>query len=514
MNTKNDAIQIIGILMKNPSLLSRTDRYNLTLADFPTRFLKYLFGAIASLHSNGAQAIDVIDVENFLDTNPQAKLVFEKENGIDFLKDAMEFSKEENFDYYYTHLKKLNALEDLKKRGIDISDFYCEDLLRPQAHEINARFESLTLKDILDSVKKKIISVEKDYLRDEVSETADIYEGLDDLISGFGEMQDVGLPLQGAIFNEVCAGARRGTMTIRSAASGRGKTRNMVADACYLAFPIRYDWSTYSWEQTGSCEKVLYIATEQSRKEIQEMALAYITGINASKFRYNNLTPQEQIVVQQAKEVFKEYRDNFQLTRIPDPSNDLIKSVIQEEILVHEVEYIFYDYIFISPALLNEFRGFNLRNDELLLLLSTTLKDIATQYNVYVMTATQVNASADDNTNIRNEGSLAGGRATINKADYGFILAWPTKQELDTLDKVIEAIGITPNLVTDVFKVRSGEWTQVRIWSYFDYGTLRRTDLFVTDSRLYPVEMTYNFELCYDTVDKEQVKVLLERLKS
>ena len=34
-------------------------------------------------------------------------------------------------------------------------------------------------------------------------------------------------------------GAKKGTLTIRSAGSGIGKTRNAVADACYLAYPFR-----------------------------------------------------------------------------------------------------------------------------------------------------------------------------------------------------------------------------------------------------------------------------------
>ena len=111
---------------------------------------------------------------------------------------------------------------------------------------------------------------------------------------------------------------------------------------------------------------------------------------------------------------------------------------------------------------------------ELLLILSTTLKNLATELDVFVMSGTQVNASADDNKNIRNEASLAGGRATINKADYGFIMARPTKEELDVLEPLITKTGMTPNLVTDVYKVRAGEWTQVRIWSYFDAGILRK----------------------------------------
>ena len=116
-------------------------------------------------------------------------------------------------------------------------------------------------------------------------------------------------------------------------------------------------------------------------------------------------------------------------------------------------------------------------------MMATALKDLAVELNVCVFTATQVNANADNNTNIRNESSLAGGRSTINKADNGAMMARPTKEELETLEPIIATYG-KPNLVTDIFKVRSGEWTQVRIWSIVDLGRMRRDDLFLTDNRL------------------------------
>ena len=124
---------------------------------------------------------------------------------------------------------------------------------------------------------------------------------------------------------------------------------------------------------------------------------------------------------------------------------------------------------------------------EVLLMFATALKDLAVELNICMFTSTQVNANADDNKNIRNEGSLAGGRATINKADNGAILARPTKEELDALEPITSTYGV-PNMVTDIFKVRSGQWTQVRIWSNVDLGIMRKKDLFLTDSRLEPIE--------------------------
>lgn len=490
MNSKGTIQQVLGSLMKHPQFLSEVDKYSLTLEDFSTRFEKYIFAAIQGLWQNGAQKITVFDVENFMEANASAKKTFELQNGIEYLQDIEEFSNVENFPLYYTKLKKLNLLRDLKKQGFDTSDFYVEDLTAPNADEINARFEELSVQDIVVGVKKKLLTLESDYAGTEEVQEWDIAGDVDELVAGFGEDGSVGLPIQGAILTKVIDGAQKSCLTIRSGASGTGKTRNAVADACMLAFPIRYNSLTCEWEQKGHNEKVLFIITEQTDKQIKKMILAYLADMNESKFKYGRFTPEEKKVLEQAKNVMKEFSSNFILVRIPNPTIDLVKTKVREKVLLHDIGFVFYDYIFIGPALLNEFRGFGVRNDEVLLMMATALKDLAVELNVCVFTATQVNANADNNTNIRNESSLAGGRSTINKADNGMIMARPTKEELEVLEPIITTYG-KPNLVTDIFKVRSGEWTQVRIWSMMDLGRMKRDDLFITDSRLEVIQDFY-----------------------
>lgn len=264
-------------------------------------------------------------------------------------------------------------------------------------------------------------------------------------------------------------------------------TRSAVADACYLAYPVRFDGRAQQWVQNGSNERVLFIITEQTYSQIRKMILAYLTDINESRFKFSDFGPQERQLITQALKVMEKYRDNFIIIKMPNPTIELLKMMIRENCLTHDISAVFFDYIFINPALLHEFGGASLRNDEILALVSAALKDLAVELNVPVFTSTQVNASADDNRNIRNEASLAGGRATINKADNGAIMARPTKDELDSLASITSTYGI-PNIVTDIFKVRSGEWSQVRIWSRFNLGTLKRQDLFITDARLDPIE--------------------------
>lgn len=155
---------------------------------------------------------------------------------------------------------------------------------------------------------------------------------------------------------------------------------------------------------------------------------------------------------------------------------------------------------------------------EILLMFATALKDLAVELNVSMFTSTQVNASADDNKNIRNEASLAGGRSTINKADNGAIMARPTPEELEILEPVTQKYGI-PNCVTDIFKCRSGEWTQVRIWSQVDLGRMKKRDLFVTDARLEPIQEFFadgqDYEIHeWDEEIYEQTKSFMIQLNS
>lgn len=486
MTDKSVLQQVIGSLMQRPQLLSEVDKYSLTIADFSTRFEKYIFSAIMNLYCKGVVNIQPIDIANYLESDTVGKNLFEQNKGVEYLQDVVDFSSWENFPYYYEKLKKLNLIRDLRKQGFDTSAFYCEDLTNPRAEEINAKFESLTVTDICNGVKRKLLQLESDYAKSSELEEESAADGIRDFIDNMNEHVEIGAPLQGSMYSKIFSGAQKQALTIRSGCSGLGKTRQAVGDACFLAYPVRYNSNTRQWEQTGSCEKVLFIMTEQTMGQVRKMILAYLSDINESRFKLGNFTNEEKKILGQAADIMEKYQDNLILVKMPNPTIELVKTIVRENCLTKDIGYVFYDYVFIGPALLEQFRGFSLRNDEVLLMFTTALKDLAVELNVAVFTSTQVNASADDNKNIRNEASLAGGRATINKADNGAIMARPTPEELEVLEPLTNSYGI-PNCVTDIFKCRSGEWTQVRVWSQVDLGRLKKRDLFVTDARLEPI---------------------------
>ena len=501
-------VQIFGCLMKRPQYLSESDKYTLTPKDFYYRLDKYIFVAIENLYRSGAIRIQPIDVENYLSSNKTAKVLFDQNNTIEFLQDAEFLTNELNFPYYYLKLKKFNLLTTFQEMGFDTSEFYIEDLMNPKAAEVNKHFEELSLTDIIDSVKKKYILIESEFIKQSVVESWEVSADIADLVAGFGDESLIGLPINGEIISQAINGAELGALTIRSGSTGTGKTRYAIGDACKLAYPFTYNWDKKKWMITGHDEQVLFVATEQQPTQIEKMILAYLTGINESKFKYANFTDEERKILQEGVKIIQDY-PNLHLLRIPDPNVELIKVLIREQIILHDVKYVFFDYIFASNALYKEYRGHNLRTDEALLLLSTALKDIAIEHNISIFSATQLNAKGDDGNNIRNESALSGSRAIANKVDNGMIIARPTKEDIEFFEK--EGWKI-PNRVVDIYKTRSTPWNYIRVWSYFDAGTCRNQDLFVTDARYNIVSNFFENEFVIQWESDEKDLLYLENL--
>lgn len=514
MVDKDTILQVICGLMAHPQYLSETDKYFLTPDDFSTLFEKYVFSSIYNLYRDGAKEITVVDIDNYLNIHPEAKAIFEKNNGIEYLQDALDFCQPDNFPFYYKRLKKFNLLKELKKEGYDTSSLYEEDYANPKAKEINDKFEELEIAQILDKIKYSFLKIETKFNVGDASETVSADKGISELIHDLQQRPEVGAPLQGDIFNTVSRGARRTKFYIRSASSGTGKTRAALGDACGLAYPIRFNPVNWRWEWTGSCEKTLFIATEQELSEVQTLILAYLTGFNEEKILYGNYNEEEYKVVLQAVKVMNFYKDNLLVVRLSNPNIEQIRAVIRQNWMVHSIKNVFYDYIFSSPSLLNEFRDLKIREDVALMMLSTALKDLAVEMDLFIMSSTQTNAKAeDDNRTMKNESVIRGARSIIDKCDLACVISRVTKEEEDLLSPTIEKIGIIPNQVMDIYKVRRGRYTNVRIWSSVDLGTCRKTDLFITNDKMEIIEdfeiMDFSYE---DREGDEEIGKLLMTL--
>lgn len=407
-------MQVFGCLMKNPLLFAQIDKYKFGINDFDNKFTKIIFSSLYNMFLDGARTITILDIDNYLNSYRDLKITFEENNGIQYIQDCEEISDLINFDYYYTRVKKFSALRALQKDGFDISSFYCTDILNKNYSAIQERFDNLSISDIFSEIKKKLFSLEENYVTSSTSGSSKASEHMKELKEQYKQTPEIGRPLQGEIYNTVVRGARKGKYYLRSAPTGGGKTRLMTGDACNLAIPIYYDTKKYEWVDKGYCEKCLIITTELDKDEIQTLLMAYVSGVNEDIILNGNYTVEEEERVDKAIEIINKFSDNLQLEKIPDPNITQVEAVVRKQCLVNGVQNVFYDYIFSSPSLLNEYQALKIREDVALMLLSTSLKDLATELNIFMMSGTQLSNDFESKRGIRNQTLLRGSKAVAD----------------------------------------------------------------------------------------------------
>ena len=121
-----------------------------------------------------------------------------------------------------------------------------------------------------------------------------------------------------------------------------------------------------------------------------------------------------------------------------------------------------------------------MREDIILSLLSTRLKEIANDFNVFIMSATQTNASAKSDP-IPDANLLKGSKAIAEKADSGSILLPLSELEQEKIQPYIENGYPIPNVKLSVYKNRRGSFVRGYLWLQMDKSSCRYRTVFATD---------------------------------
>lgn len=476
-------IQVIGSVFNNPQLLDITDRYIVTDEDFANEFHKVVFGAIYKLHELGAEEITLKSISDFLAARPKSEAIFKTYKGEEWLIKAAENSVSTAFDYYYQRLKKFSLLRAYDNIGMDVSDIYDPDnFLDTKKKQLQEEIlDNSTLEQLAMRVDEKIDAIRMQYVDDSFGEAFQAGEGIDDLIDKFKEHPEVGVPLYGPLINTVTRGARLKKFYLRSAATGIGKTRSMIADACYIACEKLYD-ENFGWIGTGVAQPVLFITTEQELEEIQTMMLAFLSNVNEDHILNGEYEEGEEERVRQAAKLISEAP--LYVEELPDFSLKDVEDKIKKNIREHDVKYVFHDYIHTSLKILEEITrrsgGVKLREDNILFMLSTRLKDICNKYGIFIMSATQLNGDYKD-AKVPDQNLLRGAKAIADKIDYGAILMGVTDEDLVALDKILCAnIFERPTIKISIYKNRRGRYKGVYLWCKANLGCCRIQPMFCT----------------------------------
>jgi replicative DNA helicase len=221
--------------------------------------------------------------------------------------------------------------------------------------------------------------------------------------------------------------------------------------------------------------------------------LAFLANVNEEHILNGQYGEGEEGRVLHAAEILK--RSPIWIDELPDFSLVDVENRIKKGIREHDVKYVGFDYVQTSLKILEEISkrsgGVKLREDNILFMLSARLKDIANQYGIFILTATQLNASYQDS-ETPDQNLLRGAKSIADRADCGMILLSITPEDLEKLAPILSSNPnfVTPNIKMSVYKNRRGSYKGVFLWCWADLGTCRVTPQFVTTWRheLVPIE--------------------------
>lgn len=238
-----------------------------------------------------------------------------------------------------------------------------------------------------------------------------------------------------------------------------------------------------SYSPENAC---LYIGTEMKMSELTTIVLATITGLPEHRILKYDLNPDELERLRLAAGMVREMKLYIET----EPNFDIayLDYTINKHKVEHNVSVCILDYIELTANLAKEAQALSgtagTREDQVLLGLSTSLKDMARRYDIFILSYTQTTDQARKE-GLRDQGAIKGSRALPNKADAAYSVFAPTPKELGLIEPLLSKHGFNkvPNAVYHIFKNRGGQYNNVKIWVYQDLGTMQVTDCFCTNEK-------------------------------
>ena len=490
---KSAVLIVLGSLIKKPTLLLDS-KYNINETDFAERFHKIIFSAIYNLFYNNVVNITPNEIDRYLSSFGTQKRIFDENDGLDYCEKLQHISPIENFDYYYNILKKYSLLRSLKEQGFDTKEFINDDIVDPvKVQTMMERFNKLGVNDILNEVEKNLTIVKNQYYYKDTNEEQHIGTGLRELKERLKISPEIGLPMFGKIMNTICRGSRRKAFYLKSHPSGYFKTRGLVEEASCVAISQYYDTKERRWRERGFNQPTLFITTELEIDEINTMFMANISGVPEQRILDGRYENDEEQRVDRAIEILE--NSQLYIVHFPDYSSAEIENKIKEYVILHNIEYVYFDYIFEASKLIAEMSNLAgriaVRQDTILASFATKLKDLCNELDIHISTATQVSDGWQDSKH-PDSSLIKACKSLAEKTDIAYIGLPPTNEDLNILSQTILNNGFyrTPNMCYHIYKVRRGTWNKIRLYVFFDASTCRTEELFATDNNLQLLEIS------------------------
>lgn len=490
---KRSVCQVLGVLLLEPTRI-KSRNYNLEQRDFSIDPLhSIIFTCIYNLSHQGAKEIGVRDIENYLSvTSPvDYSKVFEKNDGVEWLNKIIDDAGSVNFDIYYNKVKKMSLLRSYMEQDISVKHILNREEIDPNIIKAQEEvFDEKSIEDIIKEIDEKHLIAKRNFILKDGSESRKAGDNAKELKQKMKESPSYGLGLESEYLNTIIRGALKKKFLLETRDTGNGKSRIALKRLLNFTTPLVWDYELeeYVVNPNGQNNSALYIGTEMDLyEEIEPMLWSFVSGVEEDKIKDGNLDSDEESRIEKAIEILADTK--LFLEDEPNFDTAYLWQVIEEYKLKHNICAVAIDYIELTGAMMAEYskltKNMGTREDQVLLHLSTNIKNICGKLDVFINAFTQTTDEARRD-GARDQRAVKGARSLPNKVDVGIVTFEPSKKELEKLEPIIKKQrGILankyPNVCYSIYKNRGGKLKKVKIWGYQNLGNMEYYDMFCTN---------------------------------
>lgn len=206
------AIQVIGCVLNNPHLLDEDGSYTFSELDFVNEFHKVIFGSLYNLYNMGTTNLNTKTVEDYLQHKPESLAIYTAYKGAEWLHKAFQVAEIENFDYYYSRLRKMTLLRAYDNIGLNLSWLYDIDNVFDQElrEKQDKQFDTLSLNELAELIENRISRVREMVVDNDSDESCQIGDEAEQLLQELETTPAIGYPLYDKFYDRIAMGARLG----------------------------------------------------------------------------------------------------------------------------------------------------------------------------------------------------------------------------------------------------------------------------------------------------------------
>lgn len=285
--------------------------------DFSDDACRFFYNSFELMYTTFSETINEDKVNIFMSQNTERLREYKKYKGWRYLKSCMHLADINDFDKYYTTVKKYSLIREYDKNGYSIQFI------------LNSKnFDSMNAEDIFRKIRMKADKINT--VINAVNESVILTSNVSKQVSSYLIAPDQGLPLPWPLLDQMFRGCRLGKVIFNGFLSNEGKTRNMMLLIAYIVLVLDEKFLLLSNEMDEGDLRNCLITTVINNQCFKE-----IHGIDITK-------PEEEIVMgiyydDNGEQLFRYEDDNGNYIETEEEYIDRVNRTSSEYRLVQKV---------------------------------------------------------------------------------------------------------------------------------------------------------------------------------